>query len=194
MSDLSNILKDLDALDHGFNGTTKGNFKTEREAEDFVFHSSAVNKWFFVYRQTPARPAYQHPAKTELKDNYRIDIFLIPRQEIQDMGWKDGAIAIEVKRSNEKIGPAFSQAFDYTNSLAYLPGGVLIQPSWAFVFPSKTEGGPVASLQAQNRFGCAYADHLGEWEFYSGHTKVCTFNEMRFDLGKQKVGNKTGSR
>lgn len=180
-----------------WNGSTKGSFQTELEAEDFLCNSAAVNTWFSVYRQVRAKPLFSHPSKSSVTEKYRFDVLLLPSSEIVAAGWKSGAVVIEVKKSGVKLGPCYSQAFDYVNSCAVglsMLGGVLIIPSYCFVFPSRTDGGPVASLQTQNRFGCAFVDDYGKWEFYSGHTMVCRFDEQTFEVGKQDAGNKTGSR
>lgn len=180
-------------------GQIGGHFEKESDAEDFVCTDVSINRWFSVYRQVSARPLYVHPAKESSKDKYRYDILLLPKGDTIDLGWTSGAVVIEIKRSLEKAGPAYSQAFDYVNSCAVdgrLKGGVIIVPSYALVFMATHNGGPLASLQAQNRFGCAYYEmrYRHKWQFYSGHTKICTFNEFDFSIGKQDTGKKTGSR
>jgi hypothetical protein len=188
-----------DSFEDNYIGRIGGSFATEKEAEDFVCLDASVNRWFSVYRQVSARPLYTHPNKEMSKERYRYDVLLFPTQEVIDLGWKSGAIVIEIKKSDTKTGPAYSQAFDYVNSCAVderIRGGVIVVPSYAFVFMASHNGGPLASLQAQNRFGCAWFDARWkhQWQFYCGHTKICRFNEMEFSIGKQDTGKKTGSR
>jgi hypothetical protein len=185
------------APQEAYNGTTKGDFLTELEAEDYFCGSAAVLRWFVVKRQVQAKPLFSHPVKTQNKERYRFDVLLFPGGDLINLGWTHGAVAIECKKSGVKVGPGFSQALDYVNSCAIGLddfGGVLTIPSFAFLFPSKTDGGPVASLQTQNRIGCAFEHDNGLWEFYSGHTLVCKFDFYNFFIGCTKAGNKTGSR
>lgn len=192
MSDLTDCFE----IDSSYHGKTKGTFNTEREAESFVCNSPAVLKWFDVYRQVKANPLFYHPAKSLAKEEYRLDVLLIPKKETIDIGWKSGAIVIECKKSDLKVGPAYSQAFDYVNACTVgMPGGVLTIPSYGLVFMASHEGGPIASLMTQNRFGCAWwYEGTGLWSFNSGEISICSFDEISFKLGKQNAGNKTGSR
>lgn len=180
------------------NYQTIGNFNTELEAEDHFCSSPAVRRWFTVKRQFRSRPMLVHPAKSEPKANYRYDVLLIPNGDLIAAGWKSGVVAIECKRSGEKLGPAFSQCLDYVYSCSSSIvefGGVMVVPSYAFLYPSKTGGGPIESIQTQNRIGCAFDSlNIGGFEFWSGQTLICRFNSEWFEAVEVKAGNKTGSR
>jgi hypothetical protein len=98
LSDISQFVLSQDT----WNGSTKGNFRTEIEAEDFVCDSIAVNTWFSVYRQVKARPLFSHPAKSSIAEKYRFDVLLLPSSKIISLGWDRGAVVIEVKKSGVK--------------------------------------------------------------------------------------------
>lgn len=65
-----------------------------------------------------------------------------------------------------------------------------------FTHPCKAPfvGGPLASIQTQNRIGAFKKFPSGLWQFRSGQTDICTFNTEFFQIGHQNAGKKSGSR
>ncbi len=131
----------------------------------------------------------------------RIDRLLIPNQRLVDQGWKHGAIGIEIKRSGIKMGPAIAQAMDYTRAVWTLPrGGVQVWLSWVFLWPMPKQGGPVASILAQNRVGTATSDHWTTLQLKSGEQNILRVHSPhsgrrgQVDIGSGTNGRRVGSR
>ncbi len=135
---------------------TAGDFATEPVA--WVAFDEAVerSRAFKLLREVEGE--YVHPRiGTEDKDA-RIDRILIPLETAINAGWKDGAIGIEGKRSDAKVGPLISQALDYTRCAFRLAHSVLVlMLRWVFVFPLSSQDtlGDVGSIMANNRVGYA---------------------------------------
>jgi len=108
-----------------------------------------------VYHEVNGVLTQPRPVQTRV--GVRIDRVLIPTKRLLDMGWKHGAVGIEVKRSGEKIGPAISQAMDYLRAVWQLPSAKIVL-DWVFIWPMFKHSGTIASILAQQRIGCAYAD------------------------------------
>ena len=193
---------ELALSDQGYDGLIEGNFATEADVKNFVMTDPALNRWFLLYPEVRAKPLFTHPCKewiTESGDmkRYRFDVLLLPGKELFEVyGWKLGAIALELKKSGVKVGPAYSQALDYVNSATVdlERGGVCVVPSYGLVFNAPFVGGPLASIQTQNRIGAFKKFPSGLWQFRSGQTDICTFNAEFFDIGHQNAGKKSGSR
>lgn len=188
--------------DQGYDGLIEGNFENEADVKRFVMSDLALKRWFLLYDEVRAKPLFTHPCKTWITEsgdlkNYRFDVLLLPTADLfERVGWKLGAIAIELKKSGEKVGPAYSQALDYVNSATVnlARGGVCVVPSYGLVFNAPFVHGPLASIQTQNRIGACKKFAGGFWQFRSGQTDICTFDEHNFQIGHQNAGKRSGSR
>ncbi len=130
----------------------------------------------------------------------RIDWILLPMEKAWRRGWGNGAIGIESKKSNTKLGRPISQIMDYSNAVWLGPKNVLIQCKYYFLWPCEKLSGDIASIMAQNRFGtvCENGSRGDDWHritFYCGEQAVIRHNitQDKTDIGGN-FGNKTGSR
>jgi len=131
---------------------TSGTYETERDAEaalDAALESSGL---FRIYKEV--RGYHLQPRLGQDHVAPRVDRLLLPLAEITAGGWTHGAIAIECKRTMEKIGRPLSQMMDYTRSALFIPGsGVAVIPSYVFLFPYDGDGGPIQSIVSQQHLG-----------------------------------------
>lgn len=125
---------------------------------------------------------------------------LVPTAKLRDAGFSHGFVGVEIKASGVNIGPAISQALDYSRSVWRLPGGYDCMARYYFLFPAKAQGGIAASVMAQNRLGTAESTwpdreyhqlrfKCGEQLFLRYH-----FETDQIEIGKLNFGNRTGSR
>ena len=153
-----------------------GIFAVEKEVEGFYFGSR--------YGVDLVRP--------------RIDRILIPCRKLIEAGWTQGPIGVEGKRSGEHIGPAISQAADYTRAAFALPSRMAncrIVLEWCFIWPVAKVYGDLASIMDQNRIGAV-------WLYPSGHLRFTTAgpNAITVDAAGNvmartlAMGRKRGSR
>lgn len=173
---------------------TCGPWPDERAAEDALVGFLASSQLFVVYRQVVGRPLWTHCF--QVPQDVRADLLLIPSSRLLDAGWDGGAIVIEVKRAGEKIGPPCSQLVDYVNSAWRLPdsGGVLIVPSFGFLFPARKQHGPLASMMAHQHIGTAELNH--DWlHCWCGESRVLSLTAAgNVRLGRLNFGHRVGSR
>ena len=128
---------------------------TEAQIAAGLDHTLATLGLFHVYPEVTGTLTQPRPGQPD--KNMRIDRLLLPTHKLIDSGWTSGAIGIEVKRSGDDktLGPAVSQAMDYTRTTFTLPSGVRITPNLVFLYPFEKPGGPIASVMAQNNVGTA---------------------------------------
>lgn len=149
---------------------------------------------FLIYREVRGQYLQLRPGQEDRQP--RIDRLLTPNRKLMELGWCHGAIGIECKRSNEKIGPPLAQMTDYTRAVFALRdrGGVEIMPTWVFLWPLQKQHGFPASVMAQNRLGSAWAEY-GRLHLYSGEQKVLRISRSgEVEIGLAKNGRRTGSR
>ncbi len=126
----------------------------------------------------------------------QADILALPTEKLCQAGWCHGAIIFEVKRPGAKIGRGLNQLLDYVNSAWYMNDGVLVVPSFGFLFWAQAKGGPVASIMAQQHIGTAELNHRNELEMRCGGQTVLrlTASGHIVKLGRINFGHKIGSR
>lgn len=174
---------------------TGGEFETEALAWEHFDSVLGKCQAFAVHKEV--RGEYLQPRLATEDKTARIDRILIPRKEAIDAGWTDGAIGIEGKRSNMKVGRLISQAMDYSRCVWELDRGVpglLLMLRWVFIFPSDTQFGDVASIMCQNRIG--YVTHYNRSiSFNVGAQHGIVINDDgSIRTTKLAMGGKRGSR
>lgn len=174
--------------------STFGNWSTEQEstaALDERLH--AVDLWK-VYREV--RGTLLQPRAPQADKSVRIDRVLVPNDRLLDLGWNHGIIGIEAKRSGISIGPPISQAMDYSRAVWTLPtGSIKIWLDWVFIWPMTRQGGPIASILAQNRIGSAHCTNWTVLQLKSGESSLLYIGrngDIRIGAGTN--GQRTGTR
>lgn len=176
---------------------TCGDWATEAESEaELDRRLNATNLWT-IYRQVEGRPYAQAP--TDDVKGYRIDRVVFPTLAARLTGWDLGPIGIECKRSGIKIGKPISQALDYRRAFWHLDSS---PESWftlgfVFVWPIHPQGGPIASVMAQNRVGSAFpTDADGDGVSLGVGSQSVRIAGRNVDLRRSlnAIGRKNGSR
>lgn len=172
----------------------QGPWDDERETQRWLVEYLNGTGLFYVYEQVKGVPLFTHPSQQH--HSLRADILVLPSEKLYREGWRDGAIVFEVKRPGEKIGRGLSQLIDYVNSVWYMSDGVMVVPSFGFLFWAVSTGGPLASIMSQQRIGTADLNRNDELELRCGQQTV-----MRFDMcghvvkkGNLNFGHRIGSR
>lgn len=171
---------------------TSGSWMTEAASAAELDARLARMGLFRVYSEV--RGELLQPRHGQHEKTVRIDRILVPRASLLALGWRLGAIGIEVKRSGIHLGPPLAQAMDYTRA-AWSLRGVHIMLGAVFLWPMDKVHGPVASLMVHNRVGSASVD--GQ----SIHLRLGEENVLRLqwgtdepDVGTIDSGHKVGSR
>ena len=181
---------------------TTGNFEKETESVArlnlLLSKMNLFNIVGVVWGEYEYVPHYKDSGKRP-----RIDMLLTPTARLMDAGWPYGAMGIECKRSNCKIGPPLSQILDYGRAIFRHPKfNVLIKPDFIFLWPCDKIHGDIASLMAQNRFGSMCEHHpetpYHSVRFYCGEQKVLRYtfqDENPIDINTKLIfGKRVGSR
>ncbi|MFO8012737.1 MAG: hypothetical protein R6X20_05455 [Phycisphaerae bacterium] len=172
---------------------TLDGWPSEIEAEEFLEEFIAATGLFEVYRQHNGRPVVQR--HFQYPKAVRADLLLVPTSRLIHTGWSGGAIVIEVKRSGVKTGPGYSQLLDYLNSVWPVEGGIGVMPTFGFQFPVENQGGPIASIMAQQHIGTAYIDFQGRLLLQCGESRVLTLCQSGdFRIGTTNIGRRLGAR
>jgi hypothetical protein len=176
-----------------FGNVTTGTWETEADAENALVDFLEDTGLFYIYQQVEGSPLKLCHFKEY--QNCRADILALPSEKFLSMGWSDGAIVFEVKRPGEKIGPAISQLWDYLNSGWKIVGGVVVVPTYAFIFSAIKQVEAIASVMAQNHIGTAQIKD-GLLYLYCGHQLVMRVwqSGMIERMGKHNFGKRIGSR
>lgn len=171
-----------------------GGYRNEAEAAA-AFDGCIPASMFRVYKEVTGKVVLSRPEKKY--DAVRIDRVLVPTVKAATQGWLYGAIGVEIKRSEDKFGPALSQCMDYRHSLFLIPpSNVRVYLDWIFIWPMRKEGGPLASVMAQNRIGTCFRGWEGGVDFFCGEAAVI----RNLDYGSMTIGKgirnglRTGSR
>src|SRR6185436_9744340 len=97
---------------------------------------------------------------------------------LRERGWTK-TIGIEIKRSGADIGPAISQAIDYTYCTWHVRGAdVWLYCERIFLRPFRMPGGPAQSVMLQNGIGTI-------WE--TGGVDRTWFKPLIFSLERQVI-------
>jgi len=171
---------------------THGNFATEAESVNALLEILHKIDLFNIYREV--RGTYLHPRPGVPPQTPRIDVILGPKQELIDKGWTHGFVGIECKRSHEKIGRPISQMLDYSRAVWDIDAaGRRVMLNWVFLWPLHGQGGPIASVMAQNRIGNIVMGHNTCLYFQSCGT-IAMVGVLGVDLRETTQGQKVGSR
>lgn len=174
---------------------TIGQWPDEASSARALDASLAQTTLFRVYREVWGTLTQRRPGQ-DGKD-LRIDRVLVPTGELLKRGWTHGAVGIEVKRSNIKIGPPLAQSMDYSRTAWTLPetGGIKVWLDWVFLWPMDRQTGPMASILAQNRIGCAYSTRWTVLHLKCGEQNLIKIErDGQIDIGEARNGQKAGSR
>lgn len=173
---------------------TNGAWAVEENAEAAFVDLAGRSGAFHAYRQVWGEPIYKRPGMTYQR--VRCDVLLCPAKPLVDLGWRGGAIVVEVKRNGLALGRPVSQLLDYMNAAFEIPcSGVNVLPNYGFVFSAPKQQGPLASVMAQNRIGTCY---LCKWSskirFFCGSVLVLELADSAIEIHKLDFGKAIGSR
>lgn len=148
-----------------------------------------------VHNEVPGTLAQPRPSQDQ-HSVYYIDRVLVPSSKLLELGWKHGIVGIEAKRSGVRIGAPIAQAMDYSRMVWTLPqGGIRVWLDWVFVWPMDRQTGPIASILAQNRIGCAYSTKWTVLHLKCGESNLIKIErDGQIDIGEARNGQKAGSR
>lgn len=180
---------DIDSIN---NNVTQGEFATEKEAADWLFHFLESTQNFHIYRELCGSLLHKKHRQKEVS-RLRCDFLLIP---FASSKIKFGAVVIEAKRSGEKIGPSLSQLMDYLNCSFEVENGINVIPSYGFSFPCQPQHCAVASIMSHQGIGSCSITWNGEVVFSIGEERILQFDrfgEITF-LKESKSGKGVGSR
>lgn len=128
-----------------------GGFATEDAALAAFDEIIEASGYFRLYREVEGYYMASRPGRTHA--TARIDRLLVPNQRARAAGWTL-TFGVEAKRSGAPIGPAVSQAIDYTWCV-FRASSTFLYPEWIFLWPLGRQTGAIESVMAQNRIGIA---------------------------------------
>jgi hypothetical protein len=139
---------------------TCGSFETEAQAVSFF--DSHINQDFFVIEhEVKGRRLFDDKPVKEDGQNLRIDKILHPTQKTYNAGWLYGPIGVEIKRSNEAVGPVLTQILEQRQSIfqsRYLHN-TRILPAIFILFPCESITHDLHSLcERQLIYPCHWDD------------------------------------
>lgn len=169
----------------------------DEQASCYAFDSVMARHaaWWSVDQEVPGYIANYAPWQ-ESSTAVRIDRVLIPTPRLCESGWPGWAVGVEIKRSGVPCGPALAQAMDYARSVFHVRG-VPQYLRWVFVWPLKTQHGPLASLMVHNHVGTATTGRGDLLHLQSGESAVFGFDwQYQLKLGRNlmRLGVGAGSR
>lgn len=122
----------------------------------------------------------------------RIDRVLLPGDRLRAAGWTS-AIGVEIKASTTKLGPALSQAIDYTYCVFYV-GPYPMPIPHIFLWPLRPQRGAVQSVMVQNCVGGISDGHGSPLIFTLERQVIRVNDDSTFDVAASVSGTKKGSR
>ena len=149
-----------------------------------------------VYHEVSGVLIQPRPCQSDQR-GLRIDRILVPAEKLLENGWTHGVVGIEIKRSGVKIGPPIAQLMDYSRGVWELPGtgGIRVSCDWVFLWPAEPQHGPLASVLAQNRIGCARSAPWIRLQLKSGEQNLLRVDaDGTVRIGEGAAGQKVGSR
>ena len=177
-----------------------GTWQTE-DAAAAEFDARIARSGLFerTYQEVEGQYLARRPGR-ESKDA-RIDRVLVPGKRLRDAGWTM-TIGVEIKRSGADIGPAISQAIDYTYCAWHVRGvDVWLYCERIFLWPFRPQHGSLASVMVQNGIGtiCDDIKARPEWSrplIFTLEKQVITLDgEYQLDKCSPTVAaRKVGSR
>lgn len=129
--------------------------------------------------------------------NGRIDFVLTPTKKLLDLGWMNGFIGVEVKKSGHKASAMIHQMIDYSSSIFRLDNGIMGAFGLVVGFPSfRCSGssfGLISSILSQNRLAtCSIERGLSFSAAGTNYLRITKDGTVRTNL--VLGGYKTGSR
>lgn len=173
---------------------TGGEFATEFDAWAHFDRVLEKSKAFAIHKEVVGE--YIHPRPNTDAKSARVDRILIPKLPALKAGWHFGAIVVEGKKSDTKVGKLIAQAMDYTRCVFTLSTGVpglMLMSQWVFVYPLDRITGDIESIMAQNRIG--YVTPHRDIGFYCGGMcglRVCESGAV--EVKPFPMGSKRGNR
>ncbi len=173
---------------------TLGSWETEEASASALDERIERTGMFRIHREVWG--SLIQPRAGQTVGRMRIDRILMPTPELVGLGWRHGAVGVEVKRSGMNIGPPLAQAMDYLRGSWLLSGGTLVQVSGVFLWPMHSQGGPLSSVMAHNRIGSAGYTRTMSLHFAYGEEVVFSDGSYSgFQVRRRSVaGTKVGSR
>jgi hypothetical protein len=173
---------------------TEGTFATEDESEEYVDHLLGTAKDLFkVCPQVDG--VFSSPRLGSRR--VRIDRVLWPLRPLLDLGWRNGAVGVEIKKSNHPACSLVSQASDYVESIWTMPfSGVQFCLNSVFVFPQFQHTGALSSLMAARRIG-HLTDREGRLMLCLNKSRILDYWDNQWRVGNSpnvNCGKKVGSR
>lgn len=176
---------------------TGGSFVTEQDAAahlDSILET--VADFFAVTPEVSGTRQYSRPQQTQ--SGVRIDRILFPRKKLLSLGWRNGVVGIEIKKSGHPAGPLVAQAEDYMQSVFTFESGVSVCLHSVFLFPGFSVAGIAASILSQRRIGFAGQDRAGRLTLTLNNTSLLRYafeGDLRIGQSSQlNCGMKVGSR
>lgn len=150
---------------------TSAGFETEQHAAAYVDGLlSTVSDLFAVNAEVDGVCHSFHAGNKPV----RIDRVLFPKKKLLSLGWKSGAIGIEIKKSGHPAGPLVAQAEDYMQSVFTFESGVSVCLNSIFLFPAFPCAGVAASVLAQRRIGFVI-ERRGKFGLLLNHTSLLDY-------------------
>lgn len=135
---------------------TVGDYETEEQAAQAF--DSAVNKDHWIIKREVKGRLNTPNLFSSGSNDLRIDRVLVPTEALYKMGWLNGPVGVEIKKSKVSIGEPISQIRDYTNCAFQIrmesgPHYTVLKN--IFLFPAIHPSGPVLSILTGARIGFA---------------------------------------
>lgn len=122
----------------------------------------------------------------------RIDRILLPGKRLRDAGWSR-VIGVELKRSDEKIGPALAQAIDYTYC-AWNVGHYWMLAEHVFLWPFPKQTRALESIMVQNGVGVVFDGPRTSLIFQLERQVIRVERDGQIRVAQPAAGTKVGSR
>lgn len=173
--------------------TETGDAEEAVVAESFDTLLDRLDRWFSVEREVVGW-YMSNRIKVDAK-RPRIDRILRPKRELLRKGWRLGPVGVELKREGAKIGPAISQALDYSHAVfPFSDVGSTVCLEWVFIWPVKKVTGDLASVMAQNRICWACTSWDGGLQLQDATRTILIATPSGAEYKQPVCGYKVGSR
>ena len=187
---MAGVFESIDSIIDGTVHVTCGQYETENESERHF--DSLINPDFFINeKEVVGRRLFDDKPIDEngVGQRVRIDRILIPTEKAVEMGWKQGAIGVEIKKSRIAIGGVYAQIFEYRQSIFRLSGkmGFLrVMPMVFAVFPSHNVLRDLHSLQSSQIIAsCRYRPYDESLHFGTGSNGILDIFKDRIHVNKE---------
>jgi hypothetical protein len=169
-----------------------GSFATEDEAGEALDAALAASNLFDrVFTEVRGHYLIHRPHQRH-RDFPQIDRVLIPSERLRSAGFTS-AIGVEIKRSDEPVGPAIGQALDYTYA-AFRCGSFSLQLDYIFLYPLLPQHGAVRALMNHNGIGALYDRRNSPLVFELERRVIELADDGALFVQATNAGTKKGSR